>query len=556
MRAAMTSCDSTRHIARTAILLSYAMVQIACGPPATSDLDPPRVVEVLPAGPIVETDESFSVRFSEPIAGQRVVDGVDMVVLVPANYVDDAFLTDIAGPPLTESRQSRTVPATVSVASDGLSLTLVPSAAMAAGTPYALVVSSDVRDTSGNPLVGASGEKENFVHVVRTDAGPPEAISSSAIGTMPTNLKRIRISFNQPMNGFSTAAVRVDGDGVDAPTIAALEVAADRQSATIVLADPVVDGECARLVPFASYDVVVGGDLTDDVGRVIQARSFPFEASGGCDLTPNRIVGAVTSYGIAPTGFVFFVTSKASTTEVRFGRVGSDLDCLGSTCPSLGEDSRTPTTNGFSHSATFASVIDGDSYDVLVRAEDDMGNVALGTTSLVVTPRPTVALNEILQNPVGEEEAGEFIEIANYGTELVSLAGFTLQVADRVPCSLGEDPILDLAPGAFLVVARSTFLPATYAEGDASRVYNPPGCGTTQLLLANDVLSVALYDALGRPVSVYAGYASLSPASASTEGKSIERISPDAPDREESFCFSTGAPSPGRENAVVALGCP
>jgi hypothetical protein len=537
------------------LTLSCAFLLVGCGPPTTTDLDPPRVVEVLPAGPIIETSATFTVRFSEPIAAQRVLDGVDMVALAPANFVDNAFLTDIGRPPLIESRRARTLPSTIGFSEDRLTLTVTPNTAMTAGTRYALVISSDVRDTSGNPLVGPTGEKANFVHEVRTDAGPPVATASSAVGTVPLNLKRIRVSFNQPMNGFSTDAIRVDGTGVGAPAITALEVAPDRMSATLVLADS-TEGGCARLAPLANYVVVVAGDLTDDVGRIVQPRTFPFEASGACDLTPNRIVGAVTSYGIAPTGYVFFVTSKASTTEVRFGREGFDLDCLGTTCPSVGEDSRTAATNGFSHSATFIGVIDGDTYDVLVRAEDDMGNVALGTTSLVVTPRPTVAINEILQNPVGPEEAGEFIEIANYGPETVSLAGFTLQIADRVPCGLGVDPILDLAPGAYLVVARSTYVPSTYPEGDETRVYNPPGCGATQLLLANEVVSVALFDDLGRPVSVYAGYPTLSPAPAAREGKSIERIAPDAPDREESFCFSTGAPSPGRENSVLALGCP
>lgn len=547
-----TRSPARRDRGALAPLVGVALLA-ACGPPNAVDLDPPRVVEVVPAGPIVETDAVFTIRFSEEMAVQRVLDGQDMVVLVPASEVDDAFLSDIGSPPLIDSRRARTVPSTLEFASDGLSLTFAPSASLAPGTAYSLIVSEDVRDTSGNPLVGADSAKASYVHLVRTDAGPPEAIASSASGTVPMNLKRVRVTFNQAMNGFSSSNMRIEGEGVTDPAVQAIEVAADRTSAVIVLADGV---DCARLAPLSSYTVVVDGDLTDDVGRSVQTRSFPFTSSAACDLTPNRILGAVTSYGIAPTGYAFFVTSKASTTEVRFGRLGETLDCLGAPCPSVGDDAREASANGFSHSASFDGLLDGETYDVLVRAEDDFGNVALGTTSLLVTPRPPVAVNEILQNPIGEEEAGEFIEIANYGEETVSLAGFTVQVADRSPCTFDNDPILELAPGAFLVVARETFLPDTYPEGDASRVYHPPGCGSTQLLLANEVVSVSLFDALGRPVSVYAGYATLSPAAASREGKSIERISAGAPDVESSFCFSTGAPSPGRENAAVALDCP
>ena len=81
-------------------------------------------------------------------------------------------------------------------------------------------------------------------------------------------------------------------------------------------------------------------------------------------------------------------------------------------------------------------------------------------------------------------------------------------------------------------------------EADVVRI--SPACSLTN----SDPLFVELLDPTDRPVS------SMS-APAAKEGRSVERISPDAPDVADSFCFSRtdAQPTPGAQNSVVAAGC-
>ena len=74
--------------------------------------------------------------------------------------------------------------------------------------------------------------------------------------------------------------------------------------------------------------------------------------------------------------------------------------------------------------------------------------------------------------------------------------------------------------------------------------------GTTCSLTNGEELLVELIDPNDRPVSTMT-------APASKEGRSVERIAPDAPDSADSYCFSRtdAQPTPGRQNSVVAAGC-
>ncbi len=547
----------------------------SCAPPGDdggTDLSPPRVVRVEPAGPIIPIDADFTITFSEDIATARLFDPDpdddepirDFVVLVPAASVTDTWLTDVANPPLIDSRQDDIVPGTLEVI-DSVTLKFSPEGVLARGTNYNLIVSADVRDTSGNPIVGADGEKQNFVYDLRTDAGPPQVTSTNAFATLPPNQKRFTVDFNQPVQNVDLSTVRFSASGGAAPpTIQSIEMNAARTRATVLV--NTLGAGCERFTPSSSYELLVGPGIEDDSGRVMGQEPFEFSTGAACDLSPNVVFGRGVSWfaRFLSTGetevriTVYFSTTKPSTTAVRYGNRNEELDCLDRTCPALGDDARLVNDQGlYVHQVTFEDLVIDQSYDYAVFAEDDVGSVAVGGGSFVVTPTPTVAVNEILPNPVGDEASGEFIELVNYGDGPVSLREFGIIVGDKDECAFGTGAPT-IQPDDFVVVAKQSFDPTLYPGFDELKLYTPEtddgDCGSGDLTLTNDIQAVQLTDDFGVSISAYAGYANIRPTD-SHEGESIERINPTAPDENPSFCFGGGAPSPGRANSVLSVGC-
>jgi hypothetical protein len=345
----------------------------ACNGPPETDLTGPRVVQVLPAGPLIDTTAAFTVTFSEPITSERVSDETGHVALAERIEVDDAFLSDIDNPPLIDSRLDDVVPITLTWSDDDLSLTVTPTLALRPGTPYALVISRDVRDQSGNPLVGAAGTRETFVYEITTDAGPPEVVSTTASGTVPPNIKKLRLRFNQPVQGVSRdTLVLAPTAGGDRPDIEAVFASADRTEAEIVLADV---ASCERLFPGVEYRLSIEVGIVDDAGREMPAQSFTFQSGGACDLVPNQITG-VEAFAYDQTAIILFSSTKPSTTELRYGASFEQLDCGGGTCPMLGPDARTVVDSRYLHEVQAAGLGLGQTFAFTVYAEDDLGTRA------------------------------------------------------------------------------------------------------------------------------------------------------------------------------------
>lgn len=122
------------------------------------DVVPPIVVSFEPIGSQVKSDARVTVTFSEPVASE-VLEGY-LVVLVAAAYVDYAFLTDIDNPPLSTYRMDKLVDCLYTISDDGTRLDLVPMNGLASKERYAVVVSAEVLDLVGNPLVDELVEDE------------------------------------------------------------------------------------------------------------------------------------------------------------------------------------------------------------------------------------------------------------------------------------------------------------------------------------------------------------------------------------------------------------
>ena len=539
----------------------------ACGPERDLDLVPPRVLQVEPRGPLVGVDTSFLVRFSEPMNPLTINE--QSIALVPRDQVSISFLADFENPPLSVTRVSQLVPVDIQLSVDELELRVVPIAPLLARTAYSLLLSADVRDQSGNPLADSSGSKATFRLDLTTDDGPPILIATDVVTPttplVPPNRKRFGVFFNQPIRSLTTQNIRIEAlDGQSDPAVAILDVEPDRTSATLVLAD--ADEGCFRLAPAKEYEFVVGPGITDDEGEEMDSVRIPFSTSEACDEELNRVVGTPLVIAGDVAASVRFDTTKPSSTEIRFGVAGGDLDCLGLPCPLRGASSSIPSPNvsppRFVHSVDIPGLEVDISYDFQVRAEDWVGSVAVANGTFATAPLPKVVLSELLaDSPAGitPDANGEFIELYNDGDEPIDLSGFAITLdggenAGGSTCELPTDGTAPtLQPGAFLVITNENFVAEAYGIFDPTLIYRVSGgylCGRG---LANDGQSVGIIDGDGRPLSSFAGFPLLKPR----EGRSVERIAPDAPDVEASFCYSrtdTG-PTPGAENGVRVSGC-
>ncbi|MEK7608553.1 MAG: lamin tail domain-containing protein [Patescibacteria group bacterium] len=124
-----------------------------------------------------------------------------------------------------------------------------------------------------------------------------------------------------------------------------------------------------------------------------------------------------------------------------------------------------------------------------------------------------VYISEILTNPIGDDARGEWVEIGNSGTEVVSLVGWSLTTKSGKKAALfGE-----IAPGDLRVFSRSE----------------------TRLSFRNTDEELALF----RPDGTMVVRASF--PGTSIEGKSLNY--------EKNF-FLPGKPTPGKENILALIG--
>lgn len=98
-------------------------------------------------------------------------------------------------------------------------------------------------------------------------------------------------------------------------------------------------------------------------------------------------------------------------------------------------------------------------------------------TARAAAPAPgteTVRVSEIFPDPDAPQDAGEFIELHNYGAEDVDLSGWVLRDSSKT----GKYALPDgtaLAPNAFLFVADTDFKFSLNNEGDAVKLFNKNG---------------------------------------------------------------------------------
>jgi hypothetical protein len=520
---------------------------------------PPRVVGVEPSATIVPVTTSFRLLFSEELNVRTVgsdpaADNLTIILVPRLNAsggltLSDAFLSDFRRPPLIESRQDAVVPIDLALEADNHVVRVTPRSPLRRNTAYTLVVSGELRDTAGNPLVGPDGTKQPFFWELVTDAGQPEVVRTDigGSGIVVPNRRRITVFFNQPVLGISNDTLRIEGS--PAPKVQAILLDETASAATFFLDE--LGAGCERLAPNSQYELVASAGIRALTGEQLAPYREPLTVSGACDLVPNVLSG-LASTAADVSASVRFTTTKPSTTEVRWGLSGGPLDCLGAPCPAIG----TPTTTANAlHGVAITGLTVNVDYDFVVSAEDEVGFVATGRGAFRTAPLPKIAINEALADAQDgvPDAAGEFVELTSHeDSDVVDVTGWVLRVTKLSGGAPGEctiPPTDPLTPGAFLVLADATFDFAIYPGIPENLVLRFAAfCG--RFGLQNEPLFLELIDPGLRTVSSMT-------TGAPRPGRSVERIRPDAPDEPASFCLSRSdvGPTPGRENGVTGRGC-
>jgi hypothetical protein len=531
-----------------------AALGAGCGGRVDDDLYrvPPRVVSVSPARPVVPVTTSFEVTFSEVIDPASVDEDpaseTVTVVLAPRAVVTDTFLSDLRNPPLVESRQGDCIPLDARVRGDRLDLE--PEVVLQPRTAYTLLISSRVRDPAGNPIVDGFGLANVFRYDFETDAGAP-AVAGTDLGTalVAPNRRRVAVTFNQPVRNVGETTVSFS------PPVSLEAVLLDesRTVATIFIEAP--DVGCERFTPATTYTLALSDGIVADTGQALLPFSAEFTTGAACDTTPHTLVGAPSAVAGEVSATVAFSTNKASTTLVRYGLDGGDLDCLGAPCPVLGAPVRTPVSGSaplaFAHAVAIDGLTVGLTWRAVVSAEDDVGNVASASLTFVTEPLPKLSVNEVMVDPDGTENQGEFIELVNFGDVDLDVSGWRVEVTGNSSCSATLPTPTVVPPGAFLLVVGGAFLPATYGLADDTPMARSSGNNICGSGLLNDGVQVTVFEPTGRPITSMGKH--VRPAA----GRSTERTSPEAVDVAASFCLSRRdvGPTPGRQNGVTIQGC-
>ncbi|MFA6551441.1 MAG: lamin tail domain-containing protein, partial [Patescibacteria group bacterium] len=107
-----------------------------------------------------------------------------------------------------------------------------------------------------------------------------------------------------------------------------------------------------------------------------------------------------------------------------------------------------------------------------------------------------IIINEILPHPLGDEDAGEFIELFNKGEQEINLAGWVLSDSStrkyEVRSKKSED--LKIKPSGYFVVYRKDSKIALNNSGDEVKLYQPNGDAPIQTVKYEKVIEGQSYN--------------------------------------------------------------
>ena len=261
---------------------------------ATADTTAPTLLSTSPVGGAtgVPVNARVQLAFSEPISS-----------------------TSLATAVVTFNAGATTVPGATSLATNGLTLTFTPAAALSANTAYTFSITG-LTDRSGNPLGPVNLAFTTSTSATPDTTGPMLLTMSPANGAtgVATNTP-IVLTFSEPISPASIDASSVNGSRTIAlfATVGTSQVAIPASASVagaVVTLTPL-----APLPPNARIDVyIVYNDYPRDlVGNISQSYQRTFNtATGTGDTTPPTVLSVTPGTGATGIGLNAAVTVQFS----------------------------------------------------------------------------------------------------------------------------------------------------------------------------------------------------------------------------------------------------
>lgn len=428
---------------------------------------------------------SITITFASPPSD------VELVLLVQGD-ADDDLVSDLDATPYRASTLERAVPVTATLR--GATLTLAPTHPLDRGQTVTVAIPRWLTDANAHHLDALFTRTMTVATTldagaVATDAWPPDGASDVA-------------------PALALAAIRFDGtidDPAHAITLSAVH-------GGIVPCSPMLtpctsigwpDGACVELVPLAplaastAHVVAVSASARDATGAALPAFASHFTTAAS---EPSPLTWSLPTCGLGEIEAMGGCARADDESIVFRGQ--------------LSAAARLVWTAGSAHGTSVAP-----RGTVLLRASDlapsTLTPLALiatdyagGATSLTLPlsttePLPTLSITEVRADPAGLEPRQEFVEIENYGTAAVSLAG--MHLADSLSAVGDALPIVSIPAGARALIVAADFNPDDTTGGD---VPAPPGALLVRVDaslgsggLSNSGEPVFLRDAMSRWIS-------------------------------------------------------
>jgi hypothetical protein len=521
---------------------------------------------------------TFTLTFTDEVDPANV--NGDTVVLVPTERVNASFLSDLNSPPLSQSRRASMVG--LQLSPSGSTITVTPQAELAAGTDYSLLVGKSVQSKGAVALTDANGRTAAFQVDFRTQGPQPRVITTSLPegnpSLIPPNLRSVSITLDHPVENAALGAVTVTGlNGAQNVTVDSVEVLLDGVTVRATLAN----GACTPLCATTDYQLNVGTPLRGVEGQDIQEFTLPFRTLDLPDTAGPALVRLPSFQPAQDQVALSFSLREPARGRLRVGGVGGPYTEQFVAFPAAG-------CTGFQAArecsfSVVASGLDlgpggtGRTYGALLEVTDDFGNTSVyGEFPLVTLLLPKLRITEVYNNPPGEENTQEFVEIANIsdavaydlnGMALATVDPLTGNVASQMQLAPYANGTMLLQPGKRAVVGGRAFDPGVVGVSqDAVVVID---ASTSRSTLLGGLTSgrstrkqIALYsgppDQDAARISFFSAPADIyAPGSTFPEGVSAERLVLTSDDDTAVWCQSRNGPSPGRPNSVEGLSaCP
>jgi hypothetical protein len=308
-----------------------------------------------------------------------------------------------------------------------------------------------------------------------------ESAPGDGASHVPPNLAHLLVRFDGHVQGSLASALHLEG----------FQVRVERCGAY-----GLPEGDCAWLTPSAPladgrHELSLDAGLFTPGGAAIPAQRASFEVSGAADRSEPQLMTA----GCALDERALGGACVRADDRRLFVRGNTDEPCF---VTLLAGSQRAMT---LSYAGEFALALAPRELQgvATLRLSDLAGNVRELSLSYELAPMAQLTIDELRSDPLGAEPAQEYVELLNFGTETVSLMGYTLST-DASEKGRAIASSSTLAPGERALVVGPDFDPRDASDGalpSALKVLELSGA----LTLANAGGQVFLRDARGRRLS-------------------------------------------------------